>query len=55
MNDLVAIFTDNRNEGGGATDSVDVYAAGRQLSASEVIFSDGFESGGTTAWSVSTP
>ncbi len=55
MNDLVAIFTDNRNEGGGATDSVDVYAAGRQLAASEVIFSDGFESGGTTAWSVSTP
>ncbi|GAB4222682.1 MAG: hypothetical protein Kow0062_21100 [Acidobacteriota bacterium] len=28
MNDLIAIFTDNRNETGGAADSVDVYAAG---------------------------
>ncbi len=26
--DLVAIYTDNRNEGGGAADSVDVYATG---------------------------
>ena len=29
MNDVIAIFTDNRNEGGGGGDSVDVYAAGR--------------------------
>lgn len=28
MNDLIAIFTDNRNEGGGSGDSKDVYAAG---------------------------
>ncbi len=28
MNDLVAIFTDNRSEGGGTGDSIDVYAAG---------------------------
>ena len=28
MNDLIAIFTDNRNEGGGSGDSVDVYGAG---------------------------
>ena len=28
MNDLIAIFTDNRNETGGSGDSVDVYAAG---------------------------
>ena len=28
MEDLVAIFTDNRHEGGGTGDSVDVYAAG---------------------------
>ncbi len=28
---LISIFTDNRNEGGGSTDSVDVYAAGVQI------------------------
>ena len=28
MEDLVAIFTDNRHEGGGTGDSVDIYAAG---------------------------
>ena len=28
LDDLVAIYTDNRNEGGGGADSVDVYAAG---------------------------
>ena len=28
MQDLIAIYTDNRNEGGGGGDSVDVYAAG---------------------------
>ncbi|MCP3962004.1 MAG: exo-alpha-sialidase [bacterium] len=28
MQDMVAIYTDNRNEGGGGGDSVDVYAAG---------------------------
>ena len=29
MNNLITIFTDNRNEAGGTGDSVDVYAAGR--------------------------
>ncbi len=28
MNDLIAVFTDNRSEGGGSGDSVDVYGAG---------------------------
>ncbi|MCP3964482.1 MAG: exo-alpha-sialidase, partial [bacterium] len=28
LNDVLAIYTDNRNEGGGGADSVDVYAAG---------------------------
>ena len=28
LSDLIAIYTDNRNEGGGGGDSVDVYAAG---------------------------
>ena len=28
MSDVIAIFTDNRKEGGGSGDSVDVYAAG---------------------------
>lgn len=30
-NQLIAIFTDNRNEGGGSADSIDVYGAGVQL------------------------
>ena len=30
-NQLITIFTDNRNESGGGTDSVDVYAAGFQI------------------------
>ncbi len=52
MNDLIAIFTDNRNESGGGGDSVDVYAAGRLLESAVVeIFIDGFEQGSTSAWS----
>jgi hypothetical protein len=31
---LIAIFTDNRNEGGGSADSIDVYAAGITLGGS---------------------
>jgi hypothetical protein len=54
MGKLIAIFTDNRNEGGGASDSVDVYAAGRELD-SDTIFTDGFESGGAGFWSASVP
>ncbi len=49
MNDLIAIYTDNRNEGGGGGDSIDVYAIGQQATT-EVIFIDGFESGDTSAW-----
>lgn len=30
-NQLISIFTDNRNEGGGSADSIDVYAAGLTL------------------------
>ncbi len=32
MQDLIAIFTDNRSEGGGGGDSVDIYAAGIPIS-----------------------
>lgn len=31
MNDLIAIYTDNRREGGGSGDSVDVYAVGTSV------------------------
>jgi len=31
MNDLIAIYTDNRNESGGSGDSVDVYASGQSM------------------------
>jgi Neuraminidase (sialidase) len=55
LNELVAIFTDNRNEGGGGGDSVDVYVAGRVLEASDAFFADGFESGDTFRWSLTTP
>ena len=34
MNDLIAIYTDNRNEGGGGGDSIDVYAAGIEVGGS---------------------
>lgn len=50
LNDLIAISTDNRAEGGESGDSVDVYAVGRS-SNSTLIFTDGFESGDTSAWS----
>ncbi len=49
MNDLIAIYTDNRNEGGGGGNSVDVYGIGQQASSDE-IFADGFESGDITSW-----
>ncbi len=45
----VATFTDNRDETGAGVDSVDIYVAGFATGAS--IFADGFESGGTEAWS----
>ena len=52
MNDLIAIFTDNRPEGGGNT--VDVYVVGAAASNAG-IFTDGFESGDTNAWSSQNP
>jgi hypothetical protein len=54
MNDLIAIYTDNRDEVGGGGNSVDVYAAGRVLD-SNLIFSDGFESGDANAWGTVVP
>ena len=37
MSDVIAIYTDNRNEGGGGGDSVDVYAAGLQSGTSNAV------------------
>ena len=52
---LVSIFTDNRDEsGGGAATSLDVYAVGLSTIDAE-IFDDGFEAGDTSAWSESFP
>lgn len=51
---LIAVFTDNRNEGGGGGDSVDVYVAGT-ITGGDPIFSDGFETGNTSAWSATVP
>jgi len=56
MSELIAVFTDNRNEGGGGTDSPDIYAAGQTLNGgADPIFADGFESGNTTAWNATSP
>lgn len=50
LDDLMAIYTDNRDESGGGAQSKDIYVVGfDDLSA--LIFTDGFESGDTTAWS----
>lgn len=49
MNDLIAVFTDNRSEAPRGGDSVDVYAARRDLDLLP-LFADGFESGTTSAW-----
>ncbi|HSN56815.1 MAG TPA: sialidase family protein [Candidatus Sulfomarinibacteraceae bacterium] len=55
LSDLVAVFTDNRHETGGATDSPDIYAAGQTVPGGAGIFGDGFESGSTGAWSSVVP
>jgi hypothetical protein len=52
-NDLLAIYTDNRDENGGAAESVDVYAIGFQ--GSPPIFVDGFETGDTSGWATQVP
>lgn len=49
MNRVMTIWTDNRSEGSGA--SVDAYASGMDTG----IFSDGFESGDSSAWSATVP
>ncbi|MFN7962773.1 MAG: sialidase family protein [Thermoanaerobaculia bacterium] len=51
--ELLPIFTDNRNEGGGGTDSVDVYVAG--FNSLMPLFADGFETGDLTAWALTVP
>lgn len=53
MSDVIAVYTDNRNELGGGGNSVDVYSIG--LQAAQSIFTDGFESGDTSAWSAAVP
>ncbi len=50
---LLAIYTDNRDEGGGMAESVDVYAAGDAVGL--VIFHDEFASGDLSAWSTAVP
>ncbi len=51
LDQLIGIYTDNRNDGGGGGDSVDVYVAGTMTAPAEpLIFADGFESGDTSAW-----
>lgn len=52
MNDLIAIFTDNRDETGGSGSSRDIYVAGTSIVG---IFANGFESGTTGAWSDTQP
>jgi hypothetical protein len=51
---LIAIYTDNRNEGGGGGDSIDAYAVGT-MTVSDTIFQDGFELGNTSAWDSTVP
>ena len=54
MGQLMGIYTDNRNEGGGSGDSIDVYVVGTLTSVAE-IFMDGFEMGNTSTWSGTSP
>ncbi len=50
VNQLMAIYTDNRDENGGSAQSKDVYVVGFEGIA-DVLFSDRFESGDTSGWS----
>ena len=43
MNDVIAIYTDNRNEGGGGAQSVDVYAVAGFNGPGDGLFANGFE------------
>ena len=49
MNDLISIFTDNRDESGSGSESVDVYVVSQQVDGGS-IFQDSFEGGDTSAW-----
>ena len=55
MGQAIAVYTDNRSEGGGGGDSIDIYAIGKEVGQSDDIFADGFESGDVTAWATSSP
>ena len=55
MSELIAVFTDNRDETGGTGDSPDIYAAGQSVDGGSAIFADGFESGNTSFWNATTP
>lgn len=48
--ELLAVFTDNRDEAGGGNPSVDVYGIG--FESLTPLFADGFESGDFSAWSL---
>lgn len=50
LNDLMAIYTDNRDETGGTAQSIDVYGIGFKNALP--LFTDGFESGDVSAWSL---
>ena len=51
---VMSVFTDNRNEGGGGADSMDIYSTAFTVAGAE-LFADGFESGNTLMWSVTFP
>ncbi|MEM6795789.1 MAG: sialidase family protein [Acidobacteriota bacterium] len=55
MDQAIAVFTDNRNEGGGGGDSLDIYAIGRTVEGSSAIFSATFEGGDTAEWDTQMP
>ena len=55
MDELIAVFTDNRHETGGTSDSPDIYAAGQTVDGGSAVFADGFESGDTSRWTAATP
>ena len=52
LDQVIAVFTDNRNETGIGSNSPDIYAIGK---AATGIFSDGFESGGPAGWNRTKP
>lgn len=55
VDELIGIYTDNRNEGGGGGDSVDIYVVGTMTGMSTLVFGDGFEAGDTSAWTSAVP